>query len=76
MAKFDKKNIEDILSLTSMQEGMLFHYLKEPKSDHYFEQLSLEISGEIDFASRVSVGKSRKSQPNYFKKASTSTEIL
>jgi hypothetical protein len=43
----DKKNIEDILALTPMQEGMFFHYLKEPENDHYFEQLSLEISGEI-----------------------------
>jgi amino acid adenylation domain-containing protein len=48
VGKIDKKNIEDILSLTPMQEGMLFHYLKEPESDLYFEQLSLEISGEIE----------------------------
>jgi tyrocidine synthetase-3 len=44
----DKKNIEDILPLTPMQEGMLFHYLKDPGSEYYFEQLSLGISGEID----------------------------
>jgi tyrocidine synthetase-3 len=44
----DKKNIEDILALTPMQEGLLFHYLKDPQSDHYFEQLSLEITGKID----------------------------
>jgi amino acid adenylation domain-containing protein len=48
MKKLDKKNIEDILALTPMQEGMLFHYLKDPGSDLYFEQLSLEISGEIE----------------------------
>ena len=48
MAKFDKKNIEDVLPLTPMQEGMLFHYLKDPGSDIYFEQLSLEIAGQID----------------------------
>jgi hypothetical protein len=48
MEKLDKRNIEDVLSLTPMQEGMLFHYLKDPQSDHYYEQLSLEISGEID----------------------------
>jgi hypothetical protein len=48
MKKLDKKNIEEILPLTPMQEGMLFHYLKEPESNQYFEQLSLEISGDID----------------------------
>jgi amino acid adenylation domain-containing protein len=43
-----RSTIEDILSLTPMQEGMLFHYLRNPGSDLYFEQLSLAISGEID----------------------------
>jgi len=33
----DKKGIQDILALTPMQEGMLFHYLKEPEGDLYFE---------------------------------------
>jgi acyl carrier protein len=46
--KLEKKIIEDIFALTPMQEGMLFHYLKEPESNQYFEQLSLAISGEID----------------------------
>ena len=49
MEKIDKKNIADILALTPMQEGMLFHYLKDPGSDLYFEQLCLEITGTIDF---------------------------
>ncbi|MCP4156343.1 MAG: amino acid adenylation domain-containing protein, partial [bacterium] len=44
----EKNNIEDILGLTPMQEGMLFHYRKEPQSRAYYEQLSLEISGPID----------------------------
>jgi hypothetical protein len=46
--RMDKKNIEDVMALTPMQEGLLYHYLKEPGSKLYFEQLSLEISGEID----------------------------
>jgi iturin family lipopeptide synthetase B len=47
-SKLDKRDIQDIFDLTPMQEGMLFHYLREPGSKFYFEQLSLEISGEID----------------------------
>ncbi len=48
MEKLDSKRIENILSLTPIQEGMLFHYLQDPQSQLYFEQLSLDISGEID----------------------------
>jgi amino acid adenylation domain-containing protein len=45
--KLIKKNIRDIYALTPMQEGMLFHYIKNPDSGSYFEQLCLAISGEI-----------------------------
>ncbi|UOK56593.1 condensation domain-containing protein [Bacillus sp. OVS6] len=48
MAKLDKQNVEDILSLTPIQEGILFHYLKDPHSDVYFEQICLEVSGDIN----------------------------
>ncbi|MCP5047308.1 MAG: amino acid adenylation domain-containing protein [bacterium] len=48
MKKPDQNHIADIFALTPMQEGMLFHYLKEPGSDYYIEQLSLHISGEVD----------------------------
>ncbi|NIM17870.1 MAG: amino acid adenylation domain-containing protein, partial [Candidatus Aminicenantes bacterium] len=48
MSQLNKENIEDILALTPMQEGMLFHYLKNPESDYYFEQLCLGISGHLD----------------------------
>ena len=48
--KLDKRNIEDMLALTPMQQGMLFHYLKQPEGDQYFEQLCLQISGVIDEA--------------------------
>lgn len=50
MQKLNKKNIEDIIPLSSLQEGMLFHYLKEPESESYFEQLSLKLSGDIHIA--------------------------
>ncbi len=45
--KLDKQNIEDILALTPMQKGMLFHYLNVPNSELYFEQLSLTLSGRV-----------------------------
>jgi hypothetical protein len=51
MKNLERQNIEDILALTPMQEGMLFHYLKDHESDYYFEQLRLEISGAIDIES-------------------------
>jgi len=47
-SKIDKKNVEDMLGLTSMQEGMLFHYLSNPASKQYFEQIRLQLSGKID----------------------------
>ncbi len=37
-------------ALTSLQEGLLFHNLKNPAGDFYFEQLSLEISGFVDIS--------------------------
>ncbi len=46
--KIESKNIQDILALTPMQEGMLFHYLQAPREDSYFNQLSLELSGDIN----------------------------
>jgi hypothetical protein len=48
MKKLEKKDIENIMALTPVQEGMLFHYLKNPGGDQYFEQLCLNISGQID----------------------------
>ncbi|MCU0289934.1 MAG: condensation domain-containing protein, partial [Acidobacteria bacterium] len=48
MEKLDPKCIENILTLTPLQEGMLFHYLKDSRNDLHFEQLNLEISGSID----------------------------
>lgn len=47
VTKIDEKAVEDIYSLTPMQEGMLFHYLKTPAGSLYVDQLCLELSGEI-----------------------------
>lgn len=46
--KLDRNNIEDILALTPTQEGMLFHYINQPHSEMYFEQLSVTLTGEVN----------------------------
>ncbi|MCL2425969.1 MAG: amino acid adenylation domain-containing protein [Oscillospiraceae bacterium] len=46
--KLNRSNVEDILSLTSMQEGMLFHYEMNPDSSEYHEQVSIDFVGDID----------------------------
>jgi amino acid adenylation domain-containing protein len=42
-----KENIEDILPLSSTQEGMLFHYISGPSSTNYHEQIRLVLTGNI-----------------------------
>jgi polyketide synthase PksJ len=46
--KIDKQNVEDMMGLTAMQAGMLFHYLANPLSPLYMEQIRLTLSGKID----------------------------
>jgi len=48
MKKIEKKNVEDIFALSPVQEGILFHYIKDPDTESYVEQLSLNVSGRID----------------------------
>ncbi|WP_314590408.1 non-ribosomal peptide synthetase, partial [Paenibacillus terrigena] len=43
-----KENVEDIINLSLMQAGMLFHYIKNPESNMYFEQFGFRIKGDID----------------------------
>jgi amino acid adenylation domain-containing protein len=46
--KIAGKDTESIIALTPMQEGLLFHYLKDRQGESYFNQLDLEVLGEID----------------------------
>lgn len=46
--KVTKEMVENIIGLTHLQEGMLFHYFKNPNSDQYFEQLCLEVDSWVD----------------------------
>ena len=44
------ENLTDVSPLTPMQEGMLFHALREPDSTSYHEQISFTLQGELDTA--------------------------
>ncbi|MCK4257387.1 MAG: amino acid adenylation domain-containing protein [Halanaerobiales bacterium] len=46
--KISKEDVQDILALSPLQEGMLYHYLKRPESDQYFVQLCLNLTGSIN----------------------------
>ncbi len=46
----DRKNIKNLYALSPLQEGMLFHALKEPDSRAYFEQLEFGLEGALDAA--------------------------
>jgi len=46
--KIEKQNIEDIIALSPMQQGILFHYLKNQDGREYFEQLCLSLKGNIE----------------------------
>ncbi|MFB6367482.1 amino acid adenylation domain-containing protein [Paenibacillus elgii] len=47
MREIKKSEVEDIIGLTPIQEGMLFHYLQDSKADHYHEQLCLRLTGTM-----------------------------
>jgi len=43
-------DIEDLYTLTPMQEGMMFHALYDDTSLSYFEQVSYRLQGDLDIA--------------------------
>lgn len=42
------RNVEDVYSLTPVQQGMLFHTLYDPKSGVYVEHLNWTLRGKLD----------------------------
>ncbi|MBN1040269.1 hypothetical protein DVW12_16395 [Clostridium botulinum] len=48
MLKLDRKNVEDIMNLTALQQGMLYYYLKNPESEQYFEKCFITLKGNLD----------------------------
>src|SRR5262249_28544475 len=43
-------DIEDVLPLSALQQGLFFHALEAPDSGAYREQLCLELEDEVDAA--------------------------
>src|SRR5207248_702863 len=47
-SEMSRKNVEDIYSLSPMQQGMLFHTLYEGDPGAYFVQYQATLQGELD----------------------------
>ncbi|MFE9279650.1 condensation domain-containing protein, partial [Paenibacillus glucanolyticus] len=47
MTVFHKDNIKQIVEMTSLQQGILFHVLTEPQ-DYYKVQVRIELTGTVD----------------------------
>ncbi len=48
-----RANIEDLYELSPLQQGMLFHHLREPAGGAYVEQTRFRIEGGLDVANFV-----------------------
>jgi amino acid adenylation domain-containing protein/FkbH-like protein len=44
----DRKNVKNLYALTPLQEGMLFHALRDPESRAYFERIEFGLDGTLD----------------------------
>lgn len=45
-----RADLDDVLPLTPLQEGMLFHGLYDQAADVYTEQVSFDLAGELSVA--------------------------
>jgi amino acid adenylation domain-containing protein len=45
-----RDNLQDLYSLSPMQEGMLFHCMMSPESEAYREQIAYRLQGSFDIA--------------------------
>jgi amino acid adenylation domain-containing protein len=45
-----RENVQDVYTLSPMQEGLLFHALLDPASPAYVEQFSYRLAGALDVA--------------------------
>ncbi|NJO88540.1 MAG: hypothetical protein HC831_05920 [Chloroflexia bacterium] len=43
-----KQDIENILPLTPIQEGILFHAIQNPENDLYYEQYNCRLEGKLN----------------------------
>lgn len=48
MERIDSNNVEDVLGLSFMQEGMLFFYIENKESNVYHEVMEFELNGYIE----------------------------
>ena len=40
-----RKNIENVYALSTMQQGMLFHALRDPETGNYISQIAVDLAG-------------------------------
>ncbi|MCR8843802.1 amino acid adenylation domain-containing protein [Paenibacillus sp. SC116] len=45
--QIDRDQVQDVIGLTPLQEGMLFHYVNPQDREHYFEQLCVWLEGDV-----------------------------
>lgn len=45
---WNPSDIEDVYSLSAMQEGLLFENMRHPESEAYFEQMTFTLKGTLD----------------------------